>query len=212
MCKALVLFLVTGSLAFAAEAPRSKLSDSWWIEGSAAISPDSGIFHAEDSAVGDRKDISIRYQPGILGLIVNYHSNRVASEKEQERYDMLNTIFGLGFTFQMTPFGDGGGGFWGGTHLVGKVLYLRGRSDYHVYQGPSGGSKTEAAADISHANGVEVGVDGYFPIFYGLWLTAGTGFESLGFSYSVPTDPNNDGKVNMRPTFIFLRAGLAFSF
>jgi hypothetical protein len=212
MFKALCFFLFSASTVWAAEAPRSKMSDPWWIEASAAISPDSGVFHAEDSAVGDRKDLTFRYQPGILGLVVNIHGVTVAAEKEQERYDMHNMVFGLGFTFQITPFGEGGSGFWGGTHLIGKALYLRGRSDYHVYQGPSGGAKTEVAADISHANGVEVGVDGYFPVYYGLWLTAGTGFESLGFSYSVDTDPNDDGKVNMRATFIFLRAGLAFSF
>lgn len=60
MFKALLFLLFFAKISFAAEAPRSKLTDAWWVEGSAAISPDSGIFHAEDSAVGDRKDISLR--------------------------------------------------------------------------------------------------------------------------------------------------------
>lgn len=208
----LLIFIFFNPTAFAAnEFSRSSMDNSFWFEGSAGISPDSGVFHGEGSAVADRRDISVRYQPGIFGLIANWHRGILSWELEQESYNVNNRVFGAGFTLRFAPFGEKGG-LLGGSHFVAYFLGQRGRSDYHYYEGPSSGVKSEVSADVVHAYGFSSGVDFYFPAFFGLWLLGGAGWESNAFDYKITTDPNDDGKVNIRQTFTYLRAGLAFSF
>ncbi len=207
----LFCFLAFTFTAHAEELTRSDMNKKFWIEGAAGIAPDSGIFHGEGSAVADRRDITLRYQYGTFGLLANWHRGILSWELEQESYHVNNRFFSAGFTVRVTPFGDKGGIF-GGSHLVGYLMGQMGRSDFHYYEGPPGGVKSEAAAAIVNGSGFASGVDLYFPIFFGLWLTGGGGFESNNFAYKITTDPNNDGKVNIRQTFTYLRAGLAFSF
>lgn len=194
------------------ELTRSDMTNKFWIEGASGIAPDSGVFHGEGSAVADRRDISLRYQHGTFGVLVNWHRANLSWELEQESYSVSNRVYGGGFTVRVSPFGDKGGGL-GGSHLVGYLMAQYGRSDFHYFEGPSGGSKTEITAGVVNASGFASGVDYYFPAFFGLWLSAGAGLESNNFSYKkITSDPNNDGKVNIRQTFTYLRAGLALSF
>jgi hypothetical protein len=207
---AIFLSLFLGLSAGAQDLKRSDFADKFWIEGAAGISPDSGVFHGEGSAVADRRDVTIRYQHGTLGLIANWHRLIFDSELEQESYQVNNRIWALGFTFRYILIEKGG--FLGGSHFVGYLMGQSGRSDYHYYEGPSGGAKAEVKADTINASGFSSGVDLYFPVVYGLWFFAGGGWESNSFSYKITTDPNDDGKVNIRQTFTYLRGGLAFSF
>lgn len=186
-------------------------SQTFWIYGGAGISPDSGVAHGDVSVVGDRKDLSLRYQPDVLGIVFNYHSNRFHSALDQESFTVDNSVYGVGLSIK-TLLVDENSGLWGGLHLVSQVAYQRGRSDAHVFNGPAGGVHNEVAADIYRADGVAAGVDAYQRLFYGAWVSAGAGIEHLGFQYQVPTDPNGDGRVNIRRTFSYLRAGLAVSF
>jgi hypothetical protein len=55
-------------------------------------------------------------------------------------------------------------------------------------------------------------VDLYVPLVFGLWLSAGGGFETNSFQYKITTDANNDGKVNIKQTFSYVRGGLTYSF
>lgn len=211
MRRAWILLLCGCSIANSQSLARPKWTDAFWISAAAGISPDSGVAHGDASVVGDRKDISLRYQPGLFGVLLNYHSNRFHSALDQESFTVDNSVYSVG-TSVRTLMVDESAGAWGGLHLVWNLLYQRGRSDAHAFNGPAGGTHSEVAADIYHADGFAGGVDAHLPLIYGFWVTAGAGLEYLGFQYQVPTDPNGDGRVNIRRTFSYLRAGLAVSF
>lgn len=212
MLRLLPLILVFCCSSYADELKRSVMTDQYWVEINGAISPDSNLFHGDSSAVGDRRDVTFRYQYGTLGLLVNWHQLEVDSELDQEAYKVKNSIFGAGLIFRFSPFGDNGGGFFGNSHLVTYLMLQTGRSDYHYFEGPDGGAKSEINADIVKASGFASGIDFYFPAVFGLWFSAGAGFETNSFSYKIETDPNGDGKVNIRQMFTYLRGGLAYSF
>lgn len=197
------------TFAFADEFNRSTMSDRFWVEAAAGISPDSGMFQGEPSAVAARREVSLRYQHGVFGVLVNYHYLEFDSELDQEAYKVNNSVFAGGFTMRI-PFGDKGG-FFGESHLIAHILGQTGRSDFHYYEGPAGGAKTEVTADILKAGGFGAGIDFYFPAIFGLWFFGGGGFESNSFDYKITSDPNNDGKVNIRKTFTFARVGIGFS-
>src|SRR5690606_13770411 len=95
--------------AHAQELRRSQMTGKFWIEGAIGNSPDSGIFHGETSAVADRKDFTLRYQHGALGVLANYHHSRFDSNFQQESYKVNNSIFGLGVTLRWAPFADKSG-------------------------------------------------------------------------------------------------------
>lgn len=205
------LLILLAPLVHAEEIKRSDIKDQFWIEAAAGVSPDSGVFHGEGSAVADRRDITIRYQIGTLGLVANRHTLVFDSELDQEGYNVHNTIYGAGFTVRVAPFGEKSG-ILGGSHFVAHVMVQTGRSDYHYFEGPGGGTKSEVKADVAKATGFGGGADFYFPAVFGLWLFGGGGWETNNFDYKITTDPNDDGKVNIRQTFSYLRGGLSFSF
>jgi hypothetical protein len=195
----------------AQELKRSDPTNRFWLEGAVGNSPDSGIFHGKGSAVADRKDISLRYQSTLFGVVANYHMAQLSSDLDQESYTMNNGIYGLGLTMRWSPFSDKSGVF-GGSHFILHVMGQTGRSDYHYNEGPDGGTKAEVTAGIVKATGFALGADYYLAAIYGLWLSAGAGFESNSFDYAITSDRNGNGEVNISQTFTYLRLGLAFSF
>lgn len=206
----LFLLMSLESVGHADEFKRSTITDQYWIETAAALSPDSSLFQGEPSAVGRRRELSLRYQPGIFGLLVNWHVVKADSELEQEAFDLYNSIFGAGFSMRVAPFGESGGAL-GGAHFLVHVIAQYGSSKFHYFEGPAQGAKAEVKAGIPKASGFGAGIDFLFPAFFGVWLTGGGGFESNSFRYDITSDPNGDGKVNIRQTFTFVRVGLSYS-
>jgi len=186
------------------------MSDQFWVELAAAAAPDSSLFQGEPSAVGSRREVTLRYQPGVFGVLVNWHNVKADSELDQEAFKIDNSVFAAGFTMRLALFGEKGGAL-GGSHFLIHLMGQHGRSDYHYSEGPGNGVKHEVAAGTPKSAGFGAGVDYFFPAFFGVWLSGGAGFESNSFKYEIDTDPNGDGKVNIRQTFTFVRLGLAYS-